>query len=155
MEKVISYVMNTLIGEVTRGSELMSLISDYDYCQFGIDKGNGSFFFFELKIRELCDNGNQYVQSLYDKSTNSWDMDKFIEDYADGVNECVSLFENDDNWNYKEIELKDNGNDKEQLLDLLTNMYIKSEAEDLIETHIDTARYYAAREIFYDYVDNF
>lgn len=155
MEKVISYVMNTLIGEVTRGSELMSLISDYDYCQFGIDKGNGSFFFFELKIRELCDRGNQYVQSLYDESTNSWDMDKFIEDYVDGVKECLSLFENDDNWNYKEIELKDNGNDKEQLLALLTNMYIKSEAEDLIEKHIDTARYYAARELFYDYVDNF
>ena len=39
MDKTISYVMNTVVGEITSVSEFMNIVSDYDYCQFGIDRG--------------------------------------------------------------------------------------------------------------------
>lgn len=84
MNKTISYVMNTIVGEITNTSEFMSIVSDYDYCQFGIDKGD----------------------------------------------------------------------DKQQLKGLLSAMYIEDEITDMIENNIDTARYYAARELFYEWVEN-
>lgn len=33
-------------------------------------------------------------------------------------------------------------------------MYIEDEITDMIENDIDTARFYAARELFYEWVDN-
>lgn len=57
MDKTISYVMNTVVGKITSVSEFMNIVSDYDYCQFGIDRGEGDFFFFELKIKELYNKG--------------------------------------------------------------------------------------------------
>ena len=154
MDKTISYVMNTVVGEITSISEFMNIVSDYDYCQFGIDRGEGDFFFFELKIKELYNKGNKYVQSLYDESDSGWDMDRFAEDYINGVEECTSLFEDDDNWNFKVIHLNDKGNNKQQLKGLLSAMYIEDEITDMIENNIDTARYYAAQELFYEWVEN-
>lgn len=81
-------------------------------------------------------------------------MDRFAEDYINGVEECTSLFEDDDNWNFKNIRLKDKGNDKQQLKGLLSEMFTEDEVTDMIENDIDTARYFVARELFYEWVDN-
>ena len=70
MDKTISYVMNTVVGKITSVSEFMCIVSDYDFCQFGIDRGEGDFFFFELKIKELYNKGNKYIQFLYDEFEN-------------------------------------------------------------------------------------
>ena len=102
----------------------------------------------------MYNKGNKYVQSLYDESDSGWDMDRFAEDYINGVEECTSLFEDDDNWNFKNIRLKDKGDDKQQLKGLLSAMYIEDEITDMIENNIDTARYYAAQELFYEWVEN-
>ena len=50
--------------------------------------------------------------------------------------------------------MKDKGDDKQQLKGLLSAMYIEDEITDMIEDDIDTARYFAARELFYEWVDN-
>lgn len=154
MDKTISYVMNTVVGKITSVSEFMNIVSDYYYCQFGIDRGEGDFFFFELNIKELYNKGNKYVQSLYDGPDSGWDMDRFAEDYINGVEECTSLFEDDDNWKFKVIHLNDKGNNKQQLKRLLSPIYMEDEITDMIENNIDTARYYAAQELFYKWLEN-
>lgn len=56
-------------------------------------------------------------------------MDRFAEDYINGVEECTSLFEDDDNWNFKSIRLKDKGDDKQQLIRNLFHIKIIHKCE--------------------------
>lgn len=150
MKQYVKFLMNTIAKPETI-NEFLNLVTDDDYCTLCVERGSneGTYTIFELKIKEIFNSGNEYVQKLYTESDNGFDIEQFAEDYITGKKEAVELFEDDENWNIEEITLNDNGNDKEQLIDLLSCMYLKDEAEDMIDNHIETARIYAARELYW------
>lgn len=154
MEKNISYMMNTIVNPETIG-EMWNIVSDADFCQFCVPRGRGDeFFFFELNITKLRNEGNEYVKRLSSEVYTEFDMDRFIEDYITGVPECVELFNNDDNWNSKLIYLNDKVNDIEWLINKAACLIGPLDAKDMAEEwDLETLRYLAAKELFYRWSD--
>lgn len=153
METKVLDAVNKL-GYANKVGRMSALVSDYDYCQFCSPIGNGKYLFFELDIVYLCDEGNTYVCNLFDEEINSFDTEQLILDYSSGKKEAVKLFSDDDNWNIKEIVLNDEGNDTEQIRDLLYNYgYVDFEIDSMIERRKETAKYMAAKELFYQWVN--
>lgn len=153
MEKNVFYMMNTIANPESIG-EMWEFVSDADFCQFCIPRGEDEFFFFELNITKLRNDGNEYVKRLSSEEYTEFDMDCFIEDYITGVPECVELFKNDDNWNSKLIDLKDKVNDIEWLIDKAACLTGPGDAKDFAEEgDMETLRYLAAKELFYRWSD--
>lgn len=153
MEKNVSYIMNTVVNPETI-NEFMNIVSEVDYAQFCSTLDNGRFFFFELNLALLKEN-NEYVKSLTSKEYSEFDMDKFAEDYINGVPECVELFNDDKNWNFMTIEFgKDEINNTKYLGDLAACWSCHGDVRDMIKNgDMETLRYLAAKELFYRWVD--
>lgn len=153
MKKCISYMMNTIVNPETIG-EMWNIVSDADFCQFCVPRGDDEFFFFELNITKLRNEGNEYVKRLSSEEYTEFDTDSFIEDYITGVQECVELFNNDDNWNSKLIVLNDKVNDIEWLIDKAACLIGPFDSKDMAEEwNLETLRYMAAKELFYRWSD--
>ena len=153
MEKNVSYIMNTVANTETI-NEFMNIVSDADYAQFCSTLDDGRFFFFELNLALLKEN-NEYVKSLTSEEYSEFDMDKFAEDYINGVPECVELFNDDKNWNFTTIEFgEDKINNTKYLGRLAVCLSCPGDVKDMIENDdIETLRYLAAKELFYRWLD--